>query len=114
MEGEWIPSEEIDHFRVNHVSNSLRGRSDLAPLVPWLRRYRDWLTDRVRQNKYEGTFYWDVLMPGADKKALDAARAEYAVAPEPGSILFHNDGEAWTAIQPQIGAGDARDDGRAA
>lgn len=114
VEGQWIDAGQIDHFRVNHVSNSLRGRSDLAPVLPWLRRYRDWLTDRMRQNKYKGTFLWDVLVRGADKKQLDALRAEYAAAPpESASTLFHNEHEEWKAVQPQIGAGDVRDDGRA-
>lgn len=114
VEGVWLDASEVDHFRVNHVSNSLRGRSDLAPLLPWLRRYRDWLTDRCRQNRYKGAFLYDVTITGGDKGALDRVRAEYAEKPpESGSVLFHNEAEEWKAVQPQIGAGDVRDDGRA-
>jgi hypothetical protein len=112
--GEWIDAGEIARFTVNRASNALRGRSDLAPLLPWLRRYRDWLTDRVRQNRYKGSFIYDVTVQGADKSSLDQLRAEYAAAPpEPGTVLFHNETEEWKAVQPQIGAGDVRDDGRA-
>jgi hypothetical protein len=44
---------------------------------------------------------------------LERLRAEYAAPPEPGSVLFHNEGETWAAVQPRIGAAEARDDGRA-
>jgi hypothetical protein len=114
LEGEWIGADEVLHVAINKVSNALRGRSDLAPLLPWLRRYRDWLTDRVRQNRYKGAFLWDVTVTGADRAQLERLRADYALAPpEPGSVLFHNEAETWRAVQPVIGAGDVRDDGRA-
>ena len=48
------------HVAINKVSNATRGRSDLAPLLPWLRHYREWLTDRVRLNRYKGAFLYDV------------------------------------------------------
>ncbi len=112
-DGQWIPASEVLHVAINRVSNALRGRSDLAPLLPWLRRYRDWLTDRVRQNRYKGAFLWEVTVQGADRAQLDRLRAELAAPPEPGSVLFHNEAETWRAVQPQIGAGEVRDDGRA-
>jgi hypothetical protein len=34
----WIGAQEVLHVAANRVSNALRGRSDLAPLLPWLRR----------------------------------------------------------------------------
>ncbi|HEV2122557.1 MAG TPA: hypothetical protein VGW38_07265 [Chloroflexota bacterium] len=111
--GAWLPAGEVMHFTVNRVSNAVRGRSDLAPILPWLRRYREWLEDRARQNRYKGAFLWDVTVRGASSGELDRLRAMYASVPESGTVLFHNDGEEWKAVQPQIGAADARDDGRA-
>lgn len=113
-EGEWIPADEVAHFTINKVSNALRGRSDLATLLPWLRRYRDWLLDRARQNKLKGTFVYDVTVEGGEKAQLDAMRAELAKdPPQPGAVLIHSEKEKWAAVQPMIGAGDVRDDGRA-
>src|SRR5579859_2899410 len=70
MAGVWfdIGSEnnQVMHYSINKVSNAKRGKSDLATLLPWLRRYKDWLTDRVRINKYKGAFLWDVKLTGAD------------------------------------------------
>ncbi len=114
FEGEWfVAGSEMVQFCINKVSNAKRGKSDLATLIPWLRRYKDWLTDRVRINKYKGAFLWDVQLLGADKKAIDRKKMEHAVPPEPGSVLIHNEAEIWSAIKPEINANEAAEDGRA-
>src|SRR5579859_2523849 len=96
FEGEWfMAGQEMLQFTINKVSNAKRGKSDLATLLPWLRRYKDWLTDRVRINKYKGAFLWDVQLNGADRKAIERKKAEYSRPPEPGSILVHNESETW-------------------
>ncbi len=100
-------------FCINKVSNAKRGKSDLATLFPWLRRYKDWLTDRVRINKYKGAFLWDVQLSGADKKAIDRKKMEYGYPPEPGSVIIHNEAEKWSAVKPEINANEAAEDGRA-
>ncbi|HEU5376156.1 MAG TPA: hypothetical protein VFV38_11995 [Ktedonobacteraceae bacterium] len=44
VEGEWFQAgSEMVQFCINKVSNAKRGKSDLATLLPWLRRYKDWL-----------------------------------------------------------------------
>lgn len=114
LEGEWFAAgSEVVQFAINKVSNAKRGRSDLATLLPWLRRYKDWLTDRVRINKYKGAFLWDVQLSGADKRTLDRKRMDYSYPPEPGSVVIHSETEKWTAVQPAINANDAKEDGRA-
>ena len=67
FEGEWfLAGSEMVQFTINKVSNAKRGKSDLATLLPWLRRYKDWLADRVRINKYKGAFLWDVQLTGSN------------------------------------------------
>jgi len=112
--GEWLAvPEDVAPVAINKVSNAKRGKSDLATLLPWLRRYKDWLTDRVRINKYKGAFLWTIKLTGADRKTIDRKRMEYAFPPEPGSIVVHNESEEWSAVQPQINADDVEADGRA-
>jgi len=114
FEGEWFQAgKEVMQFCINKVSNAKRGKSDLATLLPWLRRYKDWLTDRVRINKYKGAFLWDVQLSGADKKAIDRKKMEYSYPPEPGSVIIHNEAEKWSAVKPEINANEAAEDGRA-
>ncbi|HZO75636.1 MAG TPA: hypothetical protein VFB60_25750 [Ktedonobacteraceae bacterium] len=112
--GAWfIAGTDVVQFCINKVSNAKRGKSDLATLLPWLRRYKDWLTDRVRINKYKGAFLWDVQLQGADKKAIDRKKMEYMYPPEPGSVIIHNEAEKWSAVKPEINASEAAEDGRA-
>ncbi len=113
-EGQWFAANsEVVHIAINKVSNAKRGKSDLATLLPWLRRYKDWLTDRVRINKYKAAFLWDVSLMGADKKTIDRKKMEYTYPPEPGSVIIHNEAEKWSAVEPHIQANDASADGRA-
>lgn len=112
-QGTWFSAgDEVLHVPINKVSNAKRGKSDLATLLPWLRRYKDWLTDRVRINKYKSAFLWDITLTNADKKTIDRKKMEYNYPPEPGSVLIHNEAEQWKAVQPQINAQDAYQDGR--
>ncbi len=114
FDGVWFAAgSEMVQFCINKVSNAKRGKSDLATLIPWLRRYKDWLTDRVRINKYKGAFLWDVELQGADKKAIDCKKMEHASPPEPGSVIIHNEAERWSAVKPEINASEAAEDGRA-
>jgi hypothetical protein len=114
FDGEWFTAgKEVVQFTINKVSNAKRGKSDLATLLPWLRRYKDWLTDRVRINKYKGAFLWDVRLLGADRKTIERKKAEYAYPPEPGSVIIHNEAEQWSAVKPEINANEAAEDGRA-
>jgi hypothetical protein len=112
-QGTWFKAgSEVFHLAINKVSNAKRGKSDLATLLPWLRRYKDWLTDRVRINKFKTAFLWDVSLADADKKTIDRKKMEYTYPPEPGSVIIHNDTEKWTAVEPKIAADDASEDGR--
>lgn len=101
------------HYAVNRLVGMVRGQGDLAALLPWLRRYKDWLTDRVRLNKYRQAFLFDVTLEGADRRGIVARQSELAVPPEPGSIIVHNEKESWSAVRPEIGADDSSADGLA-
>ena len=111
--GVWIPASEVLHVAVNKVSGSLRGRSDLAPVLPWVRRYREWLDDRIVQNALKSAVVWDVSVAGAGQQELNRMRARWASAPERGMVLFHNENEVWKPVKAEIDAGDASADGRA-
>jgi hypothetical protein len=114
-EGNTGEEEVILHHAINRPVGCVRGESDLGPMLPWLRRYRDWLENRVRLNKFKTAFLWDVTIAGSPggAEALRQKRFRYQTAPEPGSIIVHDDSETWDAVTPNIDAWDAKEDGKA-
>ena len=40
------------HYALNRTVGGLRGESDLAPILRWLKRHNQWLEDRVRLNHF--------------------------------------------------------------
>jgi hypothetical protein len=112
-EGRWWDASDLRHYAINRLPGALRGQGDLFPLLPWLARYREWLTDRLRINRFKGAFIWEVELRTTDRRAALARQAELAVPPNPGSVLVHDQTESWRAVQPNIAAQDAEPDGRA-
>lgn len=123
-EGRWwtaaVPGTErmeqvMLHYTINRAVGCVRGEGDLAPLLPWLKRYKEWLENRVRLNKYKTAFLWDVTISGRPGTAemLRQKRFQYKSPPEPGSIIVHGDAEKWEAVAPKIDAWDAKEDGKA-
>jgi hypothetical protein len=101
------------HYAINKPVGEVRGTSDLAQIVTWLDRYDTWLEDRVRINRYKGAYLWQVKIEGALPGQLEAKRAQYSRVPAPGSIIVTDGHETWTAVQPNIDAGDVEADGKA-
>jgi len=106
------PAEPVMlHFAVNRPTGAIRGESDLAPILPWLRRYSRWLEDRVRLNAAMRSFLWIVHAPARLRAEL---QERYRAAPEPGSVIIaEQEAETWEAITPNLHAADAEKDGRA-
>jgi len=98
------------HYAVNRPVGAVRGESDLAPALVWLKRYSHWLEDRVRLNWAARMFLWLVTVPSG---RVDEKQHAYKSPPESGSIIVHDDGEVWDLKTPQINAGGAAADGRA-
>ena len=97
------------HYAVNRPTGCVRGESDLAPILIWLRRYSQWLEDRVRLNWAARAFLWIVTVP---TNKIAAKRQQYAAPPDPGSVIVKDDGEQWDMITPSLQARDASADGR--
>jgi hypothetical protein len=98
------------HYSINRPVGALLGESELATILPWLRFYGAMLEDRVRLNWAARAFLWFVKVP----PGRVAAKAEqYAIPPEPGSIVIHDDGEQWEMKAPALGGTDAQHDLRA-
>jgi hypothetical protein len=99
------------HYAVNRPVGCVRGESDLAPILPWLRRYSRWLEDRVRMNAAMRAFLWIVKVPD---KLVKSKEEQYRKTPSSGSVLvIDRENEEWEAVTPNVKAADVADDGRA-
>ncbi len=113
---EVIGAEDILHVKVNNVSNRKRGLSELYRVLPWLDAYERWLEDRLTINRARGAFVFLRKVPAAADRVggpfnVDSS-GKYQV-PKPGSILVVHEAEDWEVLSPNIGADDAKEDGRA-
>jgi hypothetical protein len=101
------------HYGVNRAVGCVRGQGDLVPILPWLRRYREWLEDRVRVNRYKNAFLWHVKLEGAGPGDIESKQGQYSRPPSPGSVIVTDETEEWSPVQPKIQAEDVKDDGKA-
>lgn len=102
------------HYAINRPAGAQWGESDLAPLLPWLRRYTAWLEDRVRLNRFRNAFMFVVTGNFASEEARKARQAQLAAyPPSPGSIMVCDQSETWGVISPKLEALDANTDGMA-
>ena len=102
------------HYTVNQPVGAKWGESDLAPLVRWLRRYANWLENRVRLNYFRQLFLFIVrgqFRSEAERKAREVALN--AQPPNPGSILVTGEGEEWGVLSPSLDSFEAGQDGLA-
>ncbi len=98
------------HVSINRPVGALLGESELATILPWVRRYSQMLEERVRLNWAARTFLWFVqVAPGR----VGEKAAQYATPPEPGSIVIHDEGERWSMQTPSLHGLDAQHDLRA-
>lgn len=77
------------HYAVNRPVGALRGESDLAAVLKWLRRYSGWLEDRVRLNAAMRAFLWIVYAPG---RRLAELQAQYRRPPADGTVIIAEEG----------------------
>jgi hypothetical protein len=98
------------HYAVNRPMGALMGESDLTTIIPWLLRYSRMLEDRVRLHWAARAFLYLVTVPS---NKVDAKSAQYAAAPESGSIVVKDESETWETLTPSLQGADAGHDMKA-
>jgi len=101
------------HFAVNRPIGAVRGESDLTPLLPWARRYSEWLKDRVRLNRIRTR--QGMLDITVDDEAMVEQKREQLRRTNPleAGIYVHGKGETVELKGLNLDAKDAQDDGLA-
>lgn len=102
------------HYAINRPVGTVRGESDLAPVLRWLSRYSNWLEDRARLNRYRNSFLFVVKgMWQSEEERLARQNALTVSPPQPGSILVTDTSESWEVMSPRLESQDANEDGLA-
>lgn len=109
---EAYPADEILFVAINKHSYEQRGRPELFVVLPWLRAWREWLEDRARQNYWRNALLWWVKVIASTPTAVAAVLNRWRKPPTPGSVYVSSDKEEVSAVQNNVGAGDASEDGR--
>ncbi|MBQ6508835.1 MAG: hypothetical protein IJI07_05110 [Flexilinea sp.] len=106
------PGESMLHFTVNRPVGGQWGEPDLAPILVWLRRYNEWLEDRMRLNHYRNCFVFTVKSSHCSEEMRIHRQMQLNLhPPAPGTILVISPDEQWEVIQPNLESDDANEDG---
>ena len=102
------------HYPINRPVGGSWGESDLSTVTKWLRRYSNWLEDRVRLNSFRQRFIYWVKAKFKDEAARKERERELnANPPAAGSVLVSDESEAWSVLSPKLESHEAKEDGMA-
>lgn len=101
-----IPPTNIMHLKINASSQEKRGRSDLLPVMPWLKRFNDYYNGITVKAMLEANLVWKIKVKG-DQSDVDAFLNNPALTqlPPPGGHWIENDAVELTPITAQMTAG---------
>ena len=115
---EVIPAEEMQHIKILVDSNVKRGLSFLYVIMPLLKKYEQWLNDRIVLNKIRSAVAVIRRVSGAPaqvsdilkQSAVDSGRKQRAL--QPGTIITVSEGVDYQMLSPNLQAQDVQYDGR--
>jgi hypothetical protein len=88
-----IPAADMYHFRVNSMSNEKRGRSELFPILSYLKRIRDLANYSLVREMKDAAWCLDTTIKGnaTDLAAYMASQQQLGTIPHAGSEFIHTD-----------------------
>ena len=114
---EVIPAEDVQHIKIFADSNVKRGISFLYVIMPLLKKYEQWLNDRIVLNKIRSAMAIIRRISGSPAQLADIVRQESTRGGrqkmlKPGSIITVSQGVDYQMITPNLQAQDVQYDGR--
>jgi len=88
--------------------SDVRGVTPLYPILRFLKYYEDFLTDRIILNHERSKVVWVKVIKGSGNPEM--SRTE--LGPQGGQVLYETPTLEWKAINANINASDAKEDGR--
>ena len=108
-----VDAKDVQFVAINRHRYELRGRPELYRILPWLRADKEFLEDRVRQNKWRGALLWWVSVINGTAPTIANVAARWRKPPSPGSAYVSSDKEVVQPLSNPTQADDASLDGRA-
>jgi len=102
-----IPGDQINHYKVNVVSNEKRGRSDLFPALGYLKRLRDTINYEIIRQQKQSAFGIDTTIRGSQADIdnyISEQQSLGSIAPA-GSEFVHTDAIERKYLAPEGGKG---------
>jgi capsid protein len=114
---EVIPAEEVQHIKIFADSNVKRGLSFLYIVMPLLKKYEQWLNDRIVLNKIRSAMAIIRRISGSPAQLSDLVGKEKSRKGrqkmlKPGSIITVSEGVDYQMLTPNLQAQDVQYDGR--
>ena len=87
-----VPPTNIQHIKINVSSQEKRGRSDLLPAMPWLKRFNDYYNGVTVKAMLEANLVWKITVKG-DQADVDAFLSNPVMQqlPPPGGHWIQNE-----------------------
>jgi hypothetical protein len=104
-----VPAIEYFHMKINTTSGEVRGRSELFTILGWLKRIKEFASDRVIRNKVANLYVLDVAVEGGQTE-VDQAKLQLSQPPAPGSVWIHNKAAELQGIRAEVGSADVTSD----
>lgn len=101
-----VPATNILHIKINVSSQEKRGRSDLLPAMPWIKRFNDFYNGQALKAVLEANLVFKVKIKG-DQADVDAFLQNPALTelPPPGGVWIENEAVDLTSTSAQLTAG---------
>src|SRR3972149_2634495 len=96
-------------MKINNTAGEVRGRSELFAILGWLKRLKEFASDRVIRNKMANLFVLDVSVEGGED-VVQSARTQFSTVPTPGSFFIHNKAAELSGIRAEVGSSDVTQD----
>jgi len=118
---EVIPAKEIQHIKILADSNVKRGTSFLYTVMPLIKKYEEWLNDRIILNKVRNCVALVISMEGATPSQIDSMVSQRTTSTaetgkvrafKPGTIVRLGGGMKYDMVSPNLQAADVQHDGR--
>lgn len=102
-----IPADQVQHFKINSVSNEKRGRSDLFPVLGYLKRLRDSVNYQLIALQKQAAWSIDTSIEGSSEdiaQYITDLQGQGSIA-NAGSEFVHSSKVARTYLSNSAGKG---------